>query len=112
MKFRVYNFKTGEHIGFYETWAAAKHRACMDEYLYISKNCNYMENVTNAPHSGTTKKIVVNGKNVDWRHETMSYDQLFGIAYPSITTVMDFSAAYEYPKNIDKRGKTFCNRIW
>lgn len=70
-----------------------------------------MENKVNAVVSGTVKKIIVNGKNHDWFKDNLSYTEMALLAYPEmgidIAREINYSSAYEYPSNIDKRGKIF-----
>jgi hypothetical protein len=66
-----------------------------------------MENVVTAPFKGKIKSININGRKTDWMGDTISYEQLFRCAYPEKDKVLNFSAAYEYPQNIDRRGKIF-----
>jgi hypothetical protein len=67
-----------------------------------------MENIVNAPFHGQSFSIIINGKKFNWiESEYITYEQLFFRAYPDIKKVMNFSACYEYPQNMDKRGKIF-----
>lgn len=56
-------------------------------------------------------EIKINGKDVDWQDDYITYEQLLISAYPKISkeaaSEINMSATYDYPKTIDKRGKIF-----
>lgn len=91
----------------------AKNELCswIDELERIQKiKLNKMENKDAKANRINSYSIFSNGKKTDWiEGENLTYEQLLFHAYPKLkglSPIPVFSAVYEYPEHIDKRGKS------